>query len=351
MLKKWFGKKDQDGEAPGLAAGESDSGAPDTGMATAATTEVEAGEPTKPRSGFLRTGFNKTRERLKGLFGLRGKLDEEALDSIEAALYGADFGPTMVAELLDGEKGLRAAWKAGDIGAQEQVLVHLKSQLKATLHQKQTDLRRASSAPTVYLVAGVNGTGKTTSIAKIARRLLGEGSSVILVAADTFRAAAVEQLTIWSQRLGIDIVTGKAKADPASVVFSGVQRAIDEGIDYVIVDTAGRLHNDKNLMRELKKIRSVIEKKIPDAPHESLLVLDSTNGQNAIQQADSFKQEIDITGIVLTKLDGTARGGVIFVIHEQLDIPVKLVGVGEQIDDLAVFDPDRFVEALFEDDS
>ena len=352
MLKKWFGNKDESEKQPDEQSSSDSTETEEPSTETDHESPRDSGQsqaPTKGRWSFLTARFKKTREGLKDLFGLKGKLDETSIEDIEAALYGADFGPKVVSELIDGEQGLRAAWKSGDIEDREQVLDYLKGHLKSTLLKRPNHLAYVETAPTVYLVAGVNGTGKTTSIAKIANRLLGEGHKVLLVAADTFRAAAVEQLTIWSQRLGIEIVTGSDGADPASVAYAGVQKGIDDGIDYVIVDTAGRLHTDKNLMRELKKIRDVVEKKRPGAPHESLLVLDSTNGQNAIQQAESFKRDIDITGIVLTKLDGTAKGGVVFAIHEQLEIPVKLVGVGEKIGDLATFDPDRFVDALFEE--
>lgn len=336
MFKKWFGKKQETpAESPGETAAASPEAAPESAEAPS-------------RWSFLKRGFQKTRAGLQSLFGLRGKLDDETIEQIEAELYTADFGPDMVHELIDGESGLRRSWKEGKIENREEVLDFLKAHLKQVLGSRDTDLARAESGPTVFLVAGVNGTGKTTSIAKIAHRLQSEGNSVILAAADTFRAAAVEQLTIWSERLGIEIVTGEAGADPASVAYQGAEKALETDCDCLIVDTAGRLHTDKNLMRELLKIRNVIAKKIPGAPHEALLVLDSTNGQNAILQAEAFRKEIDISGIVLTKLDGTARGGVVFAIHQRLEIPVKLVGLGEQVENLATFDPDRFVDALFE---
>ncbi len=339
MFKKWFGKKQETPQEQAPVTTES---------AEEVQEAQEEAVQKKSRWSFLKLGFQKTRDSLKSIFGLRGKLDDDSIEQIEAELFTADFGPDMVYELIDGDEGLKKSWKQGKIENKEEVLDFLKNHLKGVLGSRDTSLAKAESGPTVYLVAGVNGTGKTTSIAKIANRLKNEGNSVILAAADTFRAAAVEQLTIWSQRLGIEIVTGKPQADPASVAYKGVERALEVGADCLIVDTAGRLHTDKNLMRELLKIRNVITKKIPEAPHEALLVLDSTNGQNAIQQAEAFKKEIDITGIVLTKLDGTAKGGVVFAIHQRLDIPVKLVGVGEQIENLATFDPDKFVDALFE---
>ena len=208
-------------------------------------------------------------------------------------------------------------------------------------------LNLAESGPTVILVAGVNGVGKTTSIAKLAHFLKKQGKSVVLAAGDTFRAAAVEQLTLWSQRLGCEIITRPGGTDPAAVAYAGCERALEGGLDCCIVDTAGRLQTHKNLMEELTKIRRVISKKIPDAPHERLLVLDATTGQNGLSQAARFSDAIECTGIVLAKLDGTAKGGVVVAIRQQMGLPVKYIGVGEQIDDLELFDPDAFVEALF----
>ena len=354
MFKKFFGKQ-RDAGPDGSGATADDRAADDTpstgGTETPPEGSTDDAEPGKGAWSFLKLGFKKTREGLKSLFRLRGKLDEATIESIEEELYAADFGPAMVAELIDGERGLRTAWKSGAIDRQEDVLDFLKDHLKTALGSHSNVLKRAQNGPTIYLVAGVNGSGKTTSIAKLANRLKSDGSSVILAAADTFRAAAVEQLTIWSERLGIEIVTGKSRADPASVAYAGAQQAMESGADYLIVDTAGRLHTDKNLMRELQKIRNVLGKKVEGAPHESLLVLDGTNGQNAIQQAEAFHRDIEISGAILTKLDGTAKGGVVFAIHQRLDIPVKLVGLGEKIGDMAPFDPGKFVDALFEADS
>src|SRR5580693_7553773 len=199
------------------------------------------------------------------------------------------------------------------------------------------------------MIAGVNGSGKTTSIAKLAYRLHSDGKKVIVAACDTFRAAAVEQLTIWSQRIGCDIVKNQQGSDPASVAHDACEKAQARGIDVVIVDTAGRLHTQTHLMRELEKIRRVVAKQIPGAPHETLLVLDATSGQNAIAQAEMFKKTIACTGIILAKLDGTAKGGAIFAIKQKLELPVKFVGLGEGIDDLEIFDPNEYVEKLFED--
>ena len=305
-------------------------------------------EKKKSAWSILRRGLAKTRESITGLFSLGGKVDETMVDEIEAGLYAADFGPETVAELIDGEAGLRSAWKEKKFSESGQVRDYLKNLLKDNLKRRDNRLIEAETKPTVILVSGVNGTGKTTSIAKLAHRLTSEGKTVILAAADTFRAAAVEQLTIWSQRLGIAIVTGEADSDPASVAYRAAEQAIEDKLDYLIVDTAGRLHTQVNLMNELAKIRKVLEKKIGGAPHESLLVLDATTGQNALQQASNFLEAVDISGIVLTKLDGTAKGGIVVAINNRLQIPVKFVGVGEQIEDLQVFEPDGFVDALLD---
>jgi fused signal recognition particle receptor len=247
---------------------------------------------------------------------------------------------------MNGPDGVRRAWKDSRIERVEEVREFLRERLKAMLKKGGTALTIPPSPPCVILVAGVNGTGKTTSIAKLAKQLRDRGGTVILAAGDTFRAAAVEQLTVWSKRLGVEIVTGKPQADPASVAYRGVEVALEKKADYLIVDTAGRLHTQKNLMRELGKIRTILGKKAPGSPHESLLVLDATTGQNALQQARSFQEEIQVTGIILAKLDGTAKGGIAVTIAHTLDIPIKFVGTGETLDDLQPFDPDRFVEDL-----
>jgi len=245
---------------------------------------------------------------------------------------------------------VRSAYKEKKITEADEVRDYLRGVLKDLLLERDNRLLAATAKPTVILVAGVNGTGKTTTIAKLARRLKGADHRVILAAADTFRAAAVEQLTIWSERLGVDIVTGEANADPASVAYRGAEAALEKEADYLIVDTAGRLHTQKNLMMELTKIRTVLGKKIPDAPHEVLLVLDATTGQNAMNQATSFTDAVRVTGIALTKLDGTAKGGIVVTVNNQLQIPVKYIGVGEGIEDLQEFDASSFVDALLDEE-
>ena len=242
---------------------------------------------------------------------------------------------------------LRQAWRAGQIKNAEDIIPFLKGHMKSYWPGQDRELHIAKSPPTVILVAGVNGSGKTTSIAKLAYILSKNNNKVILAACDTFRAAAVEQLTIWSERIGVEIVKHNSGSDPAAVAYDACEAALARGADYLIIDTAGRLHTQQNLMKELTKIRDVVTKKIPNTPNEVLLVLDSTTGQNAIAQAKMFTKAIDVTGIFLAKLDGTARGGIVLAIKDQLDIPVKFVGLGEQPEDIAEFDPETFVEALF----
>ncbi|MCE2881213.1 MAG: signal recognition particle-docking protein FtsY [Planctomycetaceae bacterium] len=295
----------------------------------------------------IKRGLQKTAEAVGGQLRslLLGRtLSEELIDEIETRLIAADVGVKAARELVD---GLRAEFRSGKVAKGEDALEYLKRSLKARWPEGSRAIAVAERRPTVVLVVGVNGVGKTTSVAKIAKSLKDEGRSVLLAAADTFRAGAVAQLTVWSERLGIDIVKGKAGADPAAVAFDAADAAIARGSDVLLVDTAGRLHTQDNLMRELTKIRNVLAKKIPGAPHEVLLVLDATSGQNAVQQARLFAQAAGVTGIFLAKLDGTARGGIVVAIREELAVPVKLVGVGERPEDVQPFDPDRFVEAIF----
>jgi fused signal recognition particle receptor len=293
----------------------------------------------------LKQGLRKTREALGGALVrvVKGRtLDEELLEEIEEALLRADVGVATSERLID---ELREAGKRGEVREGEQVLPFLKKRLVARLAAG--PIAFAATKPTVILVVGVNGSGKTTSIAKLAGWLREQGKSVVLGACDTFRAAAVEQLTIWSKRLGVEIVKQAKDADPAAVAFDAADAAVSRGADVLIVDTAGRLHTQEHLMRELEKIRRVLGKRIPGAPHETLLVLDATTGQNAIHQAQRFHLATPVSGIVLAKLDGTARGGAVLSIRDQLDLPVKFVGVGEKLGDIEPFDPAAYVEALF----
>lgn len=295
----------------------------------------------------IKKGLHKTAEAIGGQLRslLLGRtLSEELIDEIESRLIAADVGVKAARELVE---GLRKEFRSGTLSRGEDALEYLKKSLKSRWPAEARAIEVAERKPTVVLVVGVNGVGKTTSVAKIARSLKDEGRTVLLAAADTFRAGAVAQLTVWSERLGIEIVKGKAGADPAAVAFDAADAAIARGVDVLLVDTAGRLHTQDNLMRELSKIRNVLAKKIPGAPHEVLLVLDATSGQNAVQQARLFGAAAGVTGIFLAKLDGTARGGIVVAIREELDVPVKLIGVGERPEDVQPFDPDRFVEAMF----
>jgi len=276
---------------------------------------------------------------------LTGKqLNPALLRELERAMIQADIGIKTAIEI---RKDIQAAWERGEIEQGDEALDFLKAQLQAYYPDEDRRLHFAENGPTVILVAGINGAGKTTSIAKIAKSLRDADKSVILAACDTFRAAAVEQLEIWSERLGVEVIKGQQGGDPAAVAFDAAEAALSRGTDVLIVDTAGRLHTQENLMRQLTKIRNVIRKRIPDAPHEVILVIDATTGQNGINQAKIFAQAIDVTGIFLAKLDGTARGGIVIAIREALNLPVKFIGVGETPDDVEPFDPARFVDAMF----
>lgn len=298
-------------------------------------------------------GLRRTREALGASLRsiLAGRaLDESLIREVEARLIQSDVGVAAARRLAD---SIRADYKAGRLKRGEDVLDHLKTQLKAMWPDADQTLRFAEPAEpgavasTVILVAGINGSGKTTSVAKLANMLKKEGRTVLLGACDTFRAGAVRQLEIWAERLGVEIVRGQEGGDPAAVAFDACQAARSRGVDVLILDTAGRLHTQDPLMRQLTKIRDVAARQIPGAPHEVLLVLDATSGQNALRQAEEFTRAIDVTGLVLAKLDGTARGGAVVAIRDATDIPVKFIGVGETPDDLAPFDPDAFVDALF----
>ncbi len=291
---------------------------------------------TKTRSGFV----GSLRNMLEGK-----QLSTELLRDIERQLVQADVGVKTAIEL---RKDIQAAWERNEIATGDDALEYLKDQLSSYWPDEDRSLNLSDNGTTVILVAGINGAGKTTSIAKITKALRDEGRSVILAACDTFRAAAVEQLEIWSQRLGVEVVKGKQGGDPAAVAFDAAQAAASRGIDVLVVDTAGRLHTQKHLMEQLAKIHRVLAKQIPGAPHETILVLDATTGQNAINQAHVFTEATNVTGIFLAKLDGTAKGGIVVAIREELGIPVKFIGVGETPDDVEPFDPPRFVEAMFE---
>ncbi len=295
----------------------------------------------KTTAGAMRRSLSRTRSALKGLGTvlLGRQLDASVIDDIERHLLQADVGlaatETIVADLRK-----RVLAESG-VDAQDALHAAIINLLGIP-----QPLATITDGPMVLLVTGVNGVGKTTSVAKIAHALLADGRSVLLAAADTFRAGAVAQLQVWGERLGIDVISGPPEADPAAVAFDAMDAAIARSVDVLLVDTAGRMHNEKGLMRELVKIRDVIGKRLPDAPHEVLLVLDATQGQNAIAQAEAFRKSVDITGLFLAKLDGSARGGVVLAIADELGLPVKLVGVGERLEDVEVFQPEQFTKAL-----
>ncbi|HOM17881.1 MAG TPA: signal recognition particle-docking protein FtsY [Thermoguttaceae bacterium] len=300
----------------------------------------------------IKQGLKKTvqllRTDIRDIFKAEGRLvDESFLEDLFAILVKTDMGVQAASQIVE---EVRSQFFSRKITLEE-VLAEIKKKLKALLQQPESPIRMAPSGPTVIMVCGVNGCGKTTTIAKLARMFQDQGRKVVLGAADTFRAAAVEQLTIWAHRLGCPIVTGAHGSDPASVAHRAVSEALQNGADVCIVDTAGRLQTQYNLMQQLSKIHRVLGKQIPDAPHEVLLVLDATTGQNGISQAKHFTDAVQCTGIVLAKLDGTAKGGVVVAIRQQVGLPVKFVGVGQQPEDLAPFDADSFVEALVEQES
>ncbi len=300
--------------------------------------------------GRLLSGLRKTRDNLVGglrkLVG-RGPLNAEVLDKMEELLYTSDLGPAAGTLMA----AIRSANKKGILKEGEQVEPFVREQLLEIMGEASQPLQISTGAgPHVILVCGVNGSGKTTSIAKLSKLLLAEGHSVMLAACDTFRAAAVEQLAIWAERLSIPIVKRATGSDPSGLAYDAADAAVTQGIDVLIVDTAGRLHTQKNLMAELEKIHRVIGRRIEGAPHEVLLILDGTTGQNAIQQAREFRECVDVTGLMVSKLDGTARGGAIVSIREQLGLPIRYIGVGESADDIERFQPDAFVDALFSAD-
>jgi fused signal recognition particle receptor len=297
---------------------------------------------------YIKGHLGRTRDKIKSslqavlVFGR--DIDDAMLDKLAETLISDDIGVETTDKLIS---DLRDAYRSRKIVKTEDIIPFLKEHIKSYWPSQDRQLNKPLAGPAVILVAGVNGSGKTTSIAKLAYTLSRSGEKVIVAACDTFRAAAVEQLAIWAQRIGVDIVKQPSGSDPAAVAFDACSAAVARDAKFLILDTGGRLHTQKNLMKELTKIRDVVAKQIPSAPHEVLLVLDATTGQNAIAQAKMFTEAINVTGIFLAKLDGTARGGIVIAIKDQLDIPVKFVGLGEKPADIAEFDPNTFVEALF----
>ena len=347
----WFKKKFFQQEEPAASAA-----APTAEQDAAASrpTPETGGEQQKPsmfkrlqeRLGKSRDAFVHRLDRL--LLG-RKKIDQELFDELEELLITADLGVNTSLHLLETAKERVKRDQLSDPQALKQVL---REQILAFLlaSDRPAELALPEDGPFVIMVVGVNGVGKTTSIGKIAAKFVKAGQSVLLVAGDTFRAAAIDQLKIWGARAGVEVHAGSPKADPSSVVFDGVAKGIAKKYDVIIIDTAGRLHTSVNLMEELKKIRRVIGKNLPAAPHEVMLVLDATTGQNALSQAKLFHEAVGVTGLTLTKLDGTAKGGIVANICHELKIPVRFIGIGEQADDLRDFDPQEFVDALFSRD-
>lgn len=321
------------------------------GTLPAPVDDVADSQEKQAKPGFferLKKGLSKTHESLVGridalLLGKK-KVDADTLEELEEILVTADIGMATTVELVN---ALEQRLKRNELQDGDALKQALKEEMLGRLGAVSAKLDTSSSAPFVIMVIGVNGVGKTTTIGKLASKFTAEGKKVMLVAADTFRAAAVEQLEIWGQRVGIDVIRHKHGADPAAVVFDGCKAAIARRADILIVDTAGRLHTKVNLMEELKKIRRVVGREIPGGPHETLLVLDAATGQNALSQAKVFKEAADVTGIALTKLDGTAKGGIVVAISSEFKIPVRYIGIGEGVDDLRDFDAEQFVQALF----
>src|SRR5690349_4499586 len=297
----------------------------------------------------LKVGIQKTRsglvDRLEDVLSGKKEIDADLLEELEYTLITADLGVRTVQDILEGIRQ-RVDRKMTSDAAEIRGLVRV--QLLETLRASEAPIRIVNDPPAVVMIVGVNGSGKTTSIGKLAHRFLGEGRKVLLCAADTFRAAAIEQLEVWAERAHVDLIRQKTGADPSAVVFDALQAAKARAADYVIVDTAGRLHTKENLMAELEKMRRTCDRVIPGSPHEVWLVLDATTGQNGLEQARKFTESARVTGIVLTKLDGTAKGGVVVAIARELGLPIRFVGVGEKIDDLIPFEPEKFVESLFD---
>ncbi|MBS3908984.1 MAG: signal recognition particle-docking protein FtsY [Actinobacteria bacterium] len=362
---KWFRRQEKHGEAEELEAIEVDEAARAAEEATDEAAEIEPEvleeADVEPEDVFeeesdqedvswfarLKKGLSKSRENIVGkistLLTMHGKIDEELWDEIESILIQADLGIHSTMRVIDSVRDIVERERISDAG---EVMGLLKSELTRILKTEAPQTLDHAAGRRIYLIVGVNGTGKTTTIAKLARSFVKEGRSVLLGAADTFRAAAVEQLDIWAKRMGVDIVKHERGADPAAVVYDAIHAAAARRTDVLLIDTAGRLHTYVNLMEELKKIKRIAEREKGDADLRTLLVIDATTGQNGIAQARLFDEALDVDGIVLTKLDGTAKGGIILAIHDELAIPIRYVGVGEGMDDLKDFNADEFIEAL-----
>jgi fused signal recognition particle receptor len=348
----WFRRKREEEPPPGEGAGPQEE--PTTRPAleeVEAEVPVEAQPEEKRGVGFfrqMRERLAKTRKLLIGGIDtlVRGKkeITPEVLEELEEVLISSDLGVDTTQKLI---KAMEEKLHRRELADTDKLRLHLKEEMRRLLTVKAPALEVRGKKPFVIMAIGVNGVGKTTTLAKMAHQYQGAGLRVMLVAGDTFRAAAVEQLATWAERVGAELVKQRTGADPAAVVFDSVAAAQARGADVVLIDTAGRLHTKVNLMEELKKVKRVIERQLPGAPHEVLLVLDATTGQNAVAQTRLFHQELGVTGLVLTKLDGTAKGGIVIGICQEFQIPIRFIGLGEGVDDLREFDADQFVEALF----
>jgi fused signal recognition particle receptor len=306
--------------------------------------------PTEPNLlDRLKTGIQKTRsglvDRIEDVLSGRKEIDAELLEELEYTLITADLGIQTVQDILERIRQQMDRKQSGDAA---EIRSMIREQLLQVLGSSESPIRVVTKPPAVVMLVGINGAGKTTTIGKLAHRFLGEGRKVLLCAADTFRAAAVEQLEVWAERAGVDVIRQKTGADPSAVVFDALHAAKARAVDYVIIDTAGRLHTKENLMAELEKMRRTCQRVVPGSPHEVWLVLDATTGQNGLEQARKFTESAGVTGILLTKLDGTAKGGVVVAIARELNLPIRFIGVGEKIDDLLPFEPERFVASLFD---
>ena len=345
MFLKWFRRKKKSDKAPEEIVKQD-----------LASEQVEKAvkvseAPDAPEQGFfirLRDRLSRTRKafanRLDNLLLGKKEIDENLLEELEEILIASDIGIQTTTALIE---KVKERVERKDLIDPAELKIALQSEILAFLKAPSKPVQKSRNKPHVIMVVGVNGVGKTTTIGKLSDRYVKQGQQVLLIAADTFRAAAVEQLKIWGDRVGAEIIRHDEKADPSAVVYDGIQAAISRGVDVVIIDTAGRLHTKVNLMEQLKKIRRTVARQITDAPHEILLVLDATTGQNALSQAQLFHEAIQITGVALTKLDGTAKGGIVAAICHNLKLPVLYIGLGEKVDDLQDFDADAFAQALF----
>jgi len=345
MLLRWFKRKNKAGKAPE----EQIEKAPEPGKAEKFEEETPVSQVPKQRFFVrLRDRLSRTRKaftgRLDDLLLAKKEIDENLLEELEEILITSDIGVQTTTALIE---KVREGIERKGLSDPGELKHALQNEILAFLKTGSRPICMPHNKPHVIMVVGVNGVGKTTTIGKLSDRYVRQGERVLLIAADTFRAAAVEQLEIWGDRAGAEVIRHKEKADPSAVVYDGIQAAISRGVDVVMIDTAGRLHTKVNLMEQLKKIRRTIARQIPDAPHEILLVLDATTGQNAVSQAQLFHEALEITGIVLTKLDGTAKGGIVVGICHNLKLPIRYIGLGEKADDLQDFDSDAFASALF----